>query len=91
MSHFSFKVQNLPIFKVLNFRKENFNRLALLHLSCTIPGPKFERMKISFQYFLVEWKYLRTRGPADLLVDTGQGLNASKAQVRGHVTIRQPK
>ena len=32
-----------------------------------------------------------TRGPADLLVDTGQGLNAPKAQVRGHVTRRQPK
>ena len=31
---------------------------------------------------------LVTRGPADLLVDTGQGLNAPKAQVRGHVTRR---
>ena len=41
MRHFSFKVQNLPIFKVLNLRKENFNCLALLYLSCTIPGPKF--------------------------------------------------
>ena len=35
--------------------------------------------------------HIRTRGPADLLVDTGQGLNAPKAQVRGHVTRRQPK
>ena len=32
-----------------------------------------------------------TRGPADLLVDTGQRLNAPKPQVRGHVTRRQPK
>ena len=32
-----------------------------------------------------------TGGPADLSVDTGQGLNAPKAQVRGHVTRRQPK
>ena len=29
MRHVSFKVQNLSIFKVLNLRKENFNRLAL--------------------------------------------------------------
>ena len=43
MRHFSFKVQNLPIFKVLNLRKENFNRLALWDLNCTIPGPKFEK------------------------------------------------
>ena len=43
MKHFSFKVQNLPIFKVLNLRKENFNRLALWYLSCTIPRPKFEK------------------------------------------------
>ena len=42
MRHFSFKVQNLPIFKVLNLRKESFNFLALCYLSCTIPGPKFE-------------------------------------------------
>ena len=41
--HVSFKVQNLPIFKVLNLRKENFNRLALWYLSCTIPRPKFEK------------------------------------------------
>ena len=26
MSHFSFKLQKLPIFKVLNLRKANFNR-----------------------------------------------------------------
>ena len=43
MRHFSFKVQNLPIFKVLNLRKENFNRLALWYLNCTIPGPKFDK------------------------------------------------
>ena len=43
MRHVSFKVQNLPIFKVLNLIKENFNRLALLYLSCTIPRPKFEK------------------------------------------------
>ena len=43
MRHFSFKVQNLPIFKVLNLRKENFNRLALCYLSCTLPRPKFEK------------------------------------------------
>ena len=43
MRHFSFKVQNLPIFKVLNFRKENFNRLAIWYLSCTILIPKFEK------------------------------------------------
>ena len=40
MRHFSFNVQNLPIFKVLNLKKENFNRLALWYLSCTIPRPK---------------------------------------------------
>ena len=43
MRHFSFKVLNLPIFKVLNLRKENFNRLALSYLSCTIPRPKSEK------------------------------------------------
>ena len=43
MRHFSFKVQNLPIFKVLNLRKENFNRLAPWYLSCTIPIPKLEK------------------------------------------------
>ena len=43
MRHFSFKVQNLPIFKVLNLKKENFNRLALWYLSCTIPRTKFEK------------------------------------------------
>ena len=43
MRHFSFKVQNLPTFKVLNLRKENFNSLALWYLSCTIPTPKFEK------------------------------------------------
>ena len=43
MRHFSFKVQNLSTFKLLNLRKENFNRLALWYLSCTIPGPKFEK------------------------------------------------
>ena len=43
MRHVSFKVQNLPIFKVLNLRKENFSRLALWYLSCTIPRPKFEK------------------------------------------------
>ena len=43
MSHFSFKVQKLPIFKVLNLRKENFNRLALWYVSCTIPRPTFEK------------------------------------------------
>ena len=43
MRHVSFKVQNLPIFKVLNLRKENFNRLAIWYLSCTIPGPQFEK------------------------------------------------
>ena len=43
MRHFSFKVQNLPIFKVLNLRKENFNRLVLWYLSCTISRPKFEK------------------------------------------------
>ena len=43
MRHFSFKVQNLPIFKVLNLRKKNFNRLALWSLSCTILRPKFEK------------------------------------------------
>ena len=43
MRHFSFKVQNLPVFKVLNLRKENFNRLALWYLNCTILGPKFEK------------------------------------------------
>ena len=43
ISHFSFNVQKLPIFKVLNLRKENFNRLALWYLSCTIPRPKFEK------------------------------------------------
>ena len=43
MRNFSFKVQNLPIFKVLNLRKENFNRLALWYLSCTILRPNFEK------------------------------------------------
>ena len=43
MRHFSFKVQNLPIFKVLNLSKENINHLALWYLSCTIPRPKFEK------------------------------------------------
>ena len=43
MRHVSFKVQNLPIFKVLSLRKENFNHLALWYLSCTIPRPKFEK------------------------------------------------
>ena len=43
MRHVSYKVQNLPIFKVLNLRKENFNRLALCYLSCTIPRPKLEK------------------------------------------------
>ena len=32
-----------------------------------------------------------TGGPVDLLVDTGQRLNAPKAQVQGHVTRRQPE
>ena len=43
MRGFSFKVQNLPISKVLHLRKENFNLLALWYLSCTLPGPKFEK------------------------------------------------
>ena len=43
MRYISFKLQNLPIFKVLNLRKDNFNRLALWYLSCTIPRPKFEK------------------------------------------------
>ena len=43
MRHFSFKVQNLPIFKVLNLRKENLNRLALWYLTCTILRSKFEK------------------------------------------------
>ena len=43
MSHFSFSVEKVPIFKVLNLRKENFNRLILCYLSCTIPRPKFEK------------------------------------------------
>ena len=43
MRHVLFKVQIPPIFKVLNLRKENFNRLALWYLSCTIPRPKFEK------------------------------------------------
>ena len=43
MRHVSFKVQNLPIFKVLNLRRENFNRLALSYLSCTIARPKFKK------------------------------------------------
>ena len=43
MRHVSFNVQNLPIFKVLNLRKENFNRLSLWYLSFTIPRPKFEK------------------------------------------------
>ena len=43
MRHFSFKVQNLPIFRVLNLSKENFNRLALWYLSCTIRRAKFEK------------------------------------------------
>ena len=60
MRHFSFKVQNLPIFKVLNLRNENLNRLALSYLSCTIPGPKFKKgLKNLFISFLVKWKYLR--------------------------------
>ena len=51
MRHFSFKVQNLPIVKVLNLRKENFNRLALWYLNCTILGPKFEKeLKKSVRY-----------------------------------------
>ena len=41
--HFSFKVQSLPIFKILNLRKENFNPLALWYLSCTILRTKFEK------------------------------------------------
>ena len=61
LRHFSFKVQNLPIFKVLNLRKENFNRLALWYLSCTIPRSKFDKelKKNLFISFLVKWKYLR--------------------------------
>ena len=51
MSHFSFKVQKLPIFKVFNLRKENFSRLALWYLSCTIPRPKFEKKKIYLVVF----------------------------------------
>ena len=43
MRHVSFKVQNLPIFKVLILRKGNFNHLALWYLSCTTPRPKFEK------------------------------------------------
>ena len=43
MRHFSFKVQNRTIFKVLNLSKENFNRLAIWYLSCTILRPKFEK------------------------------------------------
>ena len=43
MRHFSFKVQNFPIFNVLNLSKENFNHLVLWYLSCTIPRPKFEK------------------------------------------------
>ena len=43
MRHFSFKVQNLPIFKVLNFKKKTFNRLALWYLCCNLPRPKFEK------------------------------------------------
>ena len=43
MRHFPFKVQNLPIFKVSNLRKENFDRLALWYLSCTVSGPKFDK------------------------------------------------
>ena len=43
MRHFSFKVQNLPIFKVLNLRKENLNRLAFWYFSCAILRPKFEK------------------------------------------------
>ena len=56
MRHFSFKVQNLPIFKVLNLRKENFNHLALCYLSCTIPGPKFEKelKNLFISFFKVE-------------------------------------
>ena len=46
MRHFPFKVQNLPIFKVLNLRKENFNRLALCYLSCIIPRPKFDKKSV---------------------------------------------
>ena len=52
MRYFSFKVQNLPIFKVLNLRKKNFNRLALWYLSSTILGPKFEKeLKTSVHQF----------------------------------------
>ena len=59
MRNFSFKVQNLPTFKVLNLSKENFNGLALCYLSCTLLRPKFEKeYKKSVQYFLVKWKYL---------------------------------
>ena len=60
MRHFSFKVQNLSTFKVLNLRKENFNRLALWYLSCTVPRPKFaNKGKNLFISLLVKWKYLR--------------------------------
>ena len=60
MRHFSFKVQNLPIFKVFNLRKENFNRLAFWYLSCIVPRSKFEKdIKNLFISFLVKWKYLR--------------------------------
>ena len=52
MRHFSFKVQNLPIFKVLNPRQENLNLLVLWYLSCTIPGPKIEKeLKKSVHWF----------------------------------------
>ena len=53
MSHFSFKVQKLPIFKVLHLKKENFNRLALCYFSCTTSRPKFEkeRKKSIKQFF----------------------------------------
>ena len=52
MRHVSFKLQNLPIFKVLNLRKENFNHLALWYLSCTIHRSKVEKeLKKSVLHF----------------------------------------
>ena len=36
-------MSHLPIFKVLNLRKENFNHLVLWYLSRTIPKTKFEK------------------------------------------------
>ena len=60
MRHVSFEVQNLPIFKVLNLRKENFNRLALWYLSCNIPGAKFEKeLKKSVHSFFSEMEILK--------------------------------